>query len=241
MKFGEVVAAPPEPRYRNYVLGGAGRRLYPQFHRSPDHQRPRARPEARPGAQRCRSWLSLRHRLRGILCAVRYPDGAARRQLEPDSADDDRSCAVVGDDDGVGLCAQRAAADARAHRRRHRRSDGQPLRLFDPVGLFSARQTRDRTRHLFGRHVCRRRAVAVPRRRSAAALECGLSRWLAWHRRVAGHLHDRRDARSAARAGRRDAERAGARAFGRACHAARRAPVSRLRRGTGDDVAADRR
>ncbi len=195
--------------------------LCAQFHRPADHHHPGARHQGGPGARRCRYRLSLWHRLRGVLCAVRHSAGTARRQLAPRAAAHRGSCHLVGDDGGIGLCQERPDPGPGAHGRRDRRGDRQPFGLFADLGHVPQAHARHRSRHLFGRIVFRRRRFADDRRIHRRRLEqCLSGRRSARAGRLAGGISRGRRAGPAARRLGRDPARTGARAGRRASDAA---------------------
>ena len=150
--------------------------LCPQLHRPPDPRHLGRGHQARPQSDRCRYRLPVRHGVRRFLRAVRHPARAAGRQLASRAIDEHRASALVGDDRPVRLRAVGPHPVGRAHRRRDRRGDRQPGRLFADFRLVPAAAASDGARHLFVGHLYRRRPVAVHRRADRRAMGPGLSR-----------------------------------------------------------------
>src|SRR5262245_30369659 len=99
---------------------GARRRLRLQLPRPTDPVDPRGAHPGRPGRERRRARLSLRHRVRGLLCPIRHSARPARRRVGPPQADRARSRGVERDDGALGAGAQLSRARHGPDRGRHR-------------------------------------------------------------------------------------------------------------------------
>ncbi len=247
MKRGISERACPPDRARRRRLrvvrpDRADGRLRLQLHRPLDPDDPRAVHPEGPRPQRRPDRPVVGDGVRAVLRAVRPRARAAGRYVGADVDDRARPVDLVGDDRAVGLRDELRHACGRPRRRRRRRGEREPRRLFAARRLVPARETRDRPRRLFERHLHRRGPQHLLQRAGRRALGEGLCPWRRAVRpdRVAGGVPDHRHPRAGARRARPDPARAAARAGRRPADQgpARAAPVRQDVRRDGHDPAA---
>ena len=208
--------APPDrasEAYARYVLGLLVRRLRPQLPRPPDPLDPRRAHQGRSAADATPDRLPLRHRVRRLLRAVRHSARPPGRRLGAHPPDRARAGRLEPDDRASAFARNFAELSAARIGVGIGEASANPGRLLAALRLLPAGAPRHGARHLFERHLHRRRPRPRHRRADRRALGRGLRRRGAAARpaRLAGRVSRRRPAGAVARPVGGDPARAAAR------------------------------